>query len=421
MTRLPREGKNKTRLIPALGAKGAAAFHDRLARHAIGRASAFCLTNPEARLTVRIEGGTTIQAKSWLGDDSVHVLEQSPGDLGQRMESAALDAFAAGAKKVIIIGTDCPSISESTLSEAFSALEQNDLIYGPAEDGGYYLIGLSKPVPEVFREIEWGESKVLSTSLAAAKSAKRKTALLPTLSDVDYPEDLPAAKIQLAQGETLSVIIPTLNEESGIGQLIEKISQSNPYEIIVADGGSTDRTREIVTNTGATLIESKLGRSHQMNAAAATATGELLLFLHADTQLPKNFPTIISETLKRPNTSAAAFTFQLDNKLPAAPLIEALVHLRCFLWKTPYGDQGISLRRSIFHSIGGFPEWETLEDVGIIQHLGKTGQIRIVPEPAITSSRRWREGGLIRTFLRHQLMLMAYKLRIPISLIAKIR
>lgn len=421
MTRLPREGRNKTRLIPALGKAGAMHFHDRLARHAIGRASAFCMAEKKRHLRVSIEGGTPIDGKSWLGDDSLDCREQAPGDLGVRMETAASEAFEEGAEKVIIIGTDCPSIDETALTSAEDALESCDLVYIPATDGGYVLIGMSKLIPEVFHDIPWGGKDVLDSSLKAASAAKANVQLLDPLPDVDLPEDLPAAESALLKGSTVSVIIPTYQEETSIASLLETIVKSSPHEIIVSDGGSEDQTTDIATQTGANVISSKKGRAVQMNAGSKTATGEFLLFLHADTLPPENFPEIISHTLRAPNTPAGAFTFKLAGDLGAATLIESLVSFRCRFARKPYGDQGIFIRRSLFNAIGGFPEIPVMEDLDFIRRLSGLGTIRITREPALTSPRRWQNGGLVRTFIRHQAMLAAHSLHLPARWIVKMR
>ncbi|MEP2775427.1 MAG: TIGR04283 family arsenosugar biosynthesis glycosyltransferase [Luteolibacter sp.] len=421
MTRLPREGRNKTRLIPALGAAGAMHFHDRLARHAIGRASSFCMTEKHRRLRVCIEGGTPIEARTWLGDDSLDCREQAQGDLGVRMETAAREAFAEGVKKVMIIGTDCPSIDEVTLAAAEAALDTSDLIYIPALDGGYVMIGMSKLVPEVFHHIPWGGDEVLEKSLAAASLAGAQVQLLDPLPDVDLPEDLPAAIHALQQGATVSVIIPTYHEETGITPLLKTVAESSPHEIIVSDGGSSDRTVKLATAAGATVISSAKGRAVQMNAGARAASGEFLLFLHADTVPPADFQEIIARTLRRPNTPAGAFSFKLSGDFSAAALIEGLTAVRCKFASKPYGDQGIFIRRCLFEAVGGFPEIPVMEDLNLIRRLSRLGTLRIAPESALTSPRRWQQGGLVRTFIRHQLMLAAHTMNLPARWIAKMR
>ncbi len=418
MTRLPRVGKNKTRLIPALGAEGATQMHDRLARHAIGAAAAFAREN-SAHLTVYLEGGTPIEGQDWLGPCDCR--EQSKGDLGQRMQHACDSAFSEGATKIVVIGTDCPSITAATLQQAFLSLDDKDLVYGPAKDGGYYLVGMKTRPTHIFRNIEWGISTVLEQSLKAANKENLSVTQLPPLHDVDLPEDLDAGIAAIALSESLSIIIPTHNEAQNIANLIAKLRSENPSEIIIADGGSTDKTAQIAARAGANVIETRGSRSHQMNEAAKTATGAYLLFLHADTTPPDNFPRIISEALSRANVAAGAFAFKLDHLLPAAPLIEALVALRCKLFRKPYGDQGLFLRKTLFEKVNGFPNQRCLEDLAITKRLQRFGTIVTVPAPAVTSSRRWRKGGVVRTFIRHQFMLGAYTLRVPASWIAKLR
>jgi uncharacterized protein len=419
MTRLPRDGGNKTRLIPALGSVGATAFHDRLARHAVGRVSSYSMMHPGTSLEVHLEGGSPDEGRAWLGD--VECIAQHPGDLGHRMQAAADCAFSRGAKRVVIIGTDCPSLDEPTLSEAFDALTKNDVVYGPAADGGYVLIGLSKPCPQLFTGIAWGEDKVLKQSLAAARESFLKVAMLDIREDVDTPADLPAAETTLAAGESISVIIPTLNEEAHLPFLLEHLKRRNPHEIIIADGGSHDRTIEIAELAGARVVHAAKGRASQMNLAAATATGEFLLFLHADTMPPSDYASIIHTILHAPGTSAGAFGFALSGKLISASLIERMVNLRCRLFQTPYGDQCLFLRRRIFQHAGRFPEWPVLEDLHLVRMLGRIGRVQISTEIARTSPRRWQNSGTVRTFLRHQLMLAAYHIGVPARYVAKFR
>ena len=419
MTRLPREGRNKTRLIPALGPAGAAAMHDRLARHAVGRASAHALMHPGTALQVCLEGGSSPDGRAWLGDCDCRI--QGDGDLGQRLAAAVDDAFAGGARRVVVMGTDCPSLDEPLLAEAFAALDRSDLVFGPAADGGYYLVGLARPCPPVFRGIDWGGPRVLHQSLEAACSAGHHAALLEVRPDVDTPDDLPAGEAALAAGNTLSVIIPTLNEESRLPLLLERLLDDRPHEIIIADGGSSDRTLQIAEQAGVKVVAAPRGRALQMNLGAATASGEFLLFLHADTLPPASYPATVRRILRQPGTSAGAFRFELEGDLSAAPLIESLVHLRCKLQGTPYGDQGLFIRRRLFRHLGGFPDWPVMEDVDLVRRLNRIGAVKVAPEAARTSARRWEKQGVIRTFLRHQLMLAAYRLGVPARQVARFR
>lgn len=188
-TRYPEPGKAKTRLIPALGAEGAAQLHCQMAEHTLGQARSL-RSHLSINLEVRFIGETVEAMQSWLGYD-LHYQSQGEGDLGDRLIHASQTAFATGATSVVIIGTDCPQLDTHILQQAFEQLRSHDLVMGPAMDGGYYLIGLRQFVPELFQGIAWSTSQVLQQTVKVAERLGLTIAYLPTLSDVDYPEDLP--------------------------------------------------------------------------------------------------------------------------------------------------------------------------------------------------------------------------------------
>ena len=187
-SRYPEPGKTKTRMIPALGAEGAADLQRRLSEHTLVQARKLRQLR-EIDIQVYFAGGNLDLMKNWLGND-VSYDAQAEGDLGAKMQSAMQDNFAQNKQRVVIIGIDCPSIDSTILEAAFNALEERDLVLGQAEDGGYYLIGLSKLVPELFADISWGTNKVFSTTKAIASNLDLTTAYLPILRDLDRPEDL---------------------------------------------------------------------------------------------------------------------------------------------------------------------------------------------------------------------------------------
>ena len=188
-SRYPEPGKTKTRMIPALGKEGAAKLQRQMTEHTLHQARKLLSYRP---LTVEVHfaGGDRQLMQEWLGSD-VTFYQQETGDLGQRMKSAIRRAFAAGMAKVVIIGTDCPDVNPSILTEAFDALERQDLVLGPAEDGGYYLIGLNCPIPQLFNQIQWGTDQVLTQTKNIANKLGLDVYDLPLLADVDRPEDLP--------------------------------------------------------------------------------------------------------------------------------------------------------------------------------------------------------------------------------------
>lgn len=187
-TRYPEPGKTKTRLIPALGAVGAANLQRQMTEHTIFQVQALQKTTPIS-WEVRFTGGNLQLMADWLGDDLLYHT-QGQGDLGSRMGRSLTQSWQSGAQKVIIIGVDCPGINAHILAQAFEQLHTHDLVLGPAIDGGYYLIGLCRPFPELFFNIHWGTSQVLQQTMNIAENLKISVSFLPPLGDVDLPEDL---------------------------------------------------------------------------------------------------------------------------------------------------------------------------------------------------------------------------------------
>jgi rSAM/selenodomain-associated transferase 1 len=193
-TRYPEVGKVKTRLIPALGQEGAMVLHRQMVERTIKRARAWREQSGlspaiDSAIEVWFTGGDEVQMAAWLGEDLGYV-RQPEGDLGDRMATAFREAFEQGYGSVVIIGTDCPGIDMEVLAEGFGLLEQQELVLGPAQDGGYYLIGLQRLVPELFRSISWSTAEVLKQTEALANSLDLTRAYLPELADVDLPKDL---------------------------------------------------------------------------------------------------------------------------------------------------------------------------------------------------------------------------------------
>ncbi|MGF1479174.1 MAG: TIGR04282 family arsenosugar biosynthesis glycosyltransferase [Cyanophyceae cyanobacterium] len=187
-TRYPEPGKTKTRLIPALGEAGAANLQQQMTQHTLKQAKELRSQRPLS-IQVYYAGGSSTVMQAWLGPDLTYC-QQGVGDLGQRMKQAFQSALAAGMERVVAIGTDCPDIDAAILAKALTALKQHDLVLGPAEDGGYYLIGLKRLVPELFTGIDWGTETVLRSTQHIAQTLGLTVYSLRLLNDVDRPEDL---------------------------------------------------------------------------------------------------------------------------------------------------------------------------------------------------------------------------------------
>lgn len=197
-TRYPEPGKTKTRLIPALGASGAATLQRQMTEHTLSKVRELqsdCAlrthTASPLSVEVRFAGGNLTLMQGWLGSDIVYQ-PQGEGDLGSRMARSLSSATSGGIERVVIIGTDCPGLNAQLMAQAFQVLYlSHDLVLGPAIDGGYYLIGLRCFIPELFCGINWGTAEVLQQTVHIANKLDLSVAYLPQLADVDRPEDLP--------------------------------------------------------------------------------------------------------------------------------------------------------------------------------------------------------------------------------------
>ncbi len=188
-TRFPFPGQAKTRLIPRLGAQGAADLQRMMTECTF---TSCCELAARRHLQVQVfyEGGKEDEITKWLPIGMSHQ-PQYPGDFGQRIEHAFEYGFLSEMERVIIVGSDCPSLTAKIIEEGFDCLKKTDLVLGPAHDGGYYMIGLRKQAGLLWQNVSWGTKHVLAQTLKNAKNISLSHSLLKTLADVDRPEDLP--------------------------------------------------------------------------------------------------------------------------------------------------------------------------------------------------------------------------------------
>ena len=217
----------------------------------------------------------------------------------------------------------------------------------------------------------------------------------------------------------ISIIMPVLNEAELVERSLAAIEKTPDLEIVVVDGGSQDGTVELAKAANVKVFSAPAGRARQMNAGAAAATGEILLFLHADTRLPAGFEMLVHQSLERPGSVAGAFRLQIDGSMPCLRAIELGVNWRSRLLGLPYGDQAIFLPATVFKEIGGFPDLPIMEDFELIGRLKRRGRIAIAPARAITSARRWQKLGIWKTTAINQLAIAAYLLGVSPHRIAR--
>jgi rSAM/selenodomain-associated transferase 2 len=197
----------------------------------------------------------------------------------------------------------------------------------------------------------------------------------------------------------LSIVVPVLNEADQITALLQGLAplRAQGCEVLVVDGGSSDDTVRLAGGHADTVIQSPRGRAAQMNAGAAAASGELLLFLHADTRLPDFLLDFLSDRLRASGRVWGRFDIVIDGRPRMLPLIAALVNLRSRLTGIATGDQAIFVWRATFQALGGFPAQSLMEDIELSRRLKRLSPPLCLREKARTSGRRWERDGVWRT------------------------
>jgi rSAM/selenodomain-associated transferase 2 len=207
----------------------------------------------------------------------------------------------------------------------------------------------------------------------------------------------------------LSIVVPTLQEQETLPALLGDLARlSVLHEVIVADGGSTDRTAEIALAAGARLVQSPRGRGRQLAAGARAARGSVFCFLHADVRLPADALALLDRLAVSPPTGAAAFRLCIDAPGLVFRILELGTNLRSRIARLPFGDQGLVLTRALYDRVGGYPDQSLMEDVAIVRAIGRIAPVRLLPARVHVSARRWRADGVVRRTLRNWGLLASY-------------
>jgi rSAM/selenodomain-associated transferase 2/rSAM/selenodomain-associated transferase 1 len=355
---------------------------------------------------------------------------QEGRDLGERMGGVVRTALT-GYRRVVIVGSDLPTLEASRVEEAFRALEISDLVIGPCVDGGYYLLAMSRELP-LFEGMPWSTPEVFAKTMARAECDALAVHVLPEERDVDTPRDLAelartsnpslapetcrvlrrlfGTSIRTGSAKApvlarrISVVIPALNEERGIADALHALPPD--VERIVVDGGSTDKTVSSA-KSGAVVIHAPRGRALQQNAGAREAKGDVLLFLHADTRLPKEGFREITRALDQ-GYVGGAFLGRFDSDHLLFRFAYPIRDLRARIFLEIYGDQGIFVRKDVFDELGGFPNQPIMEDYEFVQRVRKRGPFKVIPYPITMSARRYLRYGIIRQTLKNWWILYRY-------------
>jgi len=419
----PVPGQVKTRLIPLLGKNGAAA----LAKAFLDDTWASTVRLPWARPVV----ASTEAAKGNSLPPSADVWVQGEGNLGVRLERIVRRALQDH-PYAIAIGADSPGLPAKLLEEAREALGRVDAVIGPSEDGGFYLLGLRTCPAGLLSGIPWSAPTTCLETIAKLQAAGLTFHILDDWFDVDTPQDLErlnalliAGKIEAprtsrflktracspasAQSLRCSVIVPALNERESLPHTLDAlVGQCWIHEVIVADGGSTDGTREwVASRRFVRLVDAPAGKGNQLNAGARAACGDVFLFLHADCRLPADAGAQIGSALASEKTAGGCFEVRFRVHRPRSlKLVAAGINFRSRLTRTATGDQAIFVRRNVFEQIGGCPDWPLFEDVDLVRRIKKVGKFVVLPSQLLVSPRRHIARGVFRT------VLLIYALRV---------
>ena len=206
----------------------------------------------------------------------------------------------------------------------------------------------------------------------------------------------------------LSIIVPALDEAAGIAATLQALAQLRAagHEVIVVDGGSVDRTMEIAAVSADRIISAPRGRARQMNAGAAIATGDALVFLHADTRLPEHAAKLVQQALAE--RSWGRFNVRIEGNSPWLAIVAFCMNWRSRLTGIATGDQAIFVRRGAFAAAGQYPEIPLMEDVELSARLKRISAPACIAARAATSGRRWERRGVLRTVLLMWRLRLAY-------------
>jgi rSAM/selenodomain-associated transferase 2 len=220
----------------------------------------------------------------------------------------------------------------------------------------------------------------------------------------------------------LSVVIPALDEAERIEAAIRGALEAPPdpaVELIVVDGGSCDATRALAAAAGARVLETGRGRARQLRAGVSASAGDVLLFLHADTRLPRGWAAAVRDALRDERVVAGAFRLRFDEPAFVFRFIEFGARVRSAFWRLPYGDQALFVRRAVLDAAGGIAPVPIFEDLDLVRLIRAAGRLALLDAPAWTSARRYERNGVLRQVARNNAALIAYFLNVDRARVAR--
>tara|TARA_B100000029_G_scaffold491281_1_gene551238 strand:+ start:54 stop:731 length:678 start_codon:yes stop_codon:yes gene_type:complete len=217
----------------------------------------------------------------------------------------------------------------------------------------------------------------------------------------------------------ISIIVPTLNEARFLNETLIKIQLLSPHELIISDGGSNDGTLKIAAKFTQHIIKGPAGRALQMNAGAQVATGDLLLFLHADSHIKPNSYQKMLDTMKNPKVIGGAFSLLIESSKWALQIINQFANLRSKYLGRAYGDQAFFVKKHIFQQMKGYTEFPICEDLDFYKRLKVFGSVVLLKEVVLTSPRRWVNDGIWLTTIKNIFIATLFELGFPPRILTK--
>jgi len=426
-TRIPMAGKTKTRLEPYYSKQECEELHTCFLRDYAKTLNDIYDEDADIFVFYSGDGDINKLEKIFMHNVISDYIEQRGNDIGEKMKNAFIDVFALKYDRIVLVGSDVPTMSSYDLSDAFNKLEVCDFVIAPVEDGGYYLIGMNEMHNEVFQLDKYGNQEVLVKTIKEIKKLELTYHIMNEKFDIDTARDLikyeKYSTMKKAENsytyryimdhKRISVVIPIYNEMKNIFKLEELIkSLIKCYEIILVDGESSDGTYEYFIDNimkfkkNVRIIKSKKGRSNQMNIGSVQCIGQILLFLHADSSIDINYYDEIIRVMKI--NDAACFKIKFDSNKILMVFNSFFSNMRSKYRKIIFGDQGYIINHSVFDEIGGFEEIPIMEDYQLSLELKKhKKKVGMINSYITTSSRRYsnKSSEILKT------MCLMFKLR----------
>ena len=360
------------------------------------------------------------------------VIPQCAGNLGERIGHVDECIRAAGGRKVIFIGSDAPGLSPELIKQAADSLQDSDVVLMPADDGGVTLMGSRAAWPRL-PALAWGSAELCSELTAACSNASLSIALLPGNFDIDTCADLlrelgslesdpRKTRINIARWvrsnlqatPELSIIIPVLNDLPALKQLLTRLTamQVPRIEIIVSDGAGNPECKQLCDAHAAIYLPATACRGRQLGLGEKHSSGDILWFLHADSEPVVNAVTLIRAHIKAGH-NGGFFSFHfLGKPCWQKRLLEYGINLRTRIG-IPYGDQGLFATREAYIKSGGFEYTPLFEEVRLVRNLRKHGRFKPLPAPIGVSPRRWERDGWLTRTLHNRWLALAHSIGVP--------